>query len=182
MTRYVLLAWLLIIAVLTAPAFAGNCGHFFAHKQAVVVQQVVAAPIVYYSVGESLLIEAAVEKAFQRRELRQQQSAQHAPPSQPGTLAATGSVLSAKCARCHVGETAKGGIDFTRTIDAVTFRRSVELMGTGRDAPSAMKAVLAGLTPAEKGALMEELLTLSAKQEPPVAPPDPFQEQSGVLR
>lgn len=181
MIRYVLFTF----AVLTAPAFAGNCGHFFAHKQAVVVQQVVAAPIVYYSVGESLLIEAAVEKAFQRRE---QQSAQHAPPSQTGTLAATGSVLTAKCLRCHNGTRDDTDFDLRQPMTDFYSTRTTEIL-SDINVPDKMKGVISGLQKGDHANLLQETLTRwrnerqqPAKQEPPVAPPDPFQGQSGELR
>lgn len=139
---------LVLLLAATSATCYGDCRHVF-HRQAIVAHHAYVQPVVLYSVGDALRIEAAVEKALAKREAGTLQ--QKAPQS----------VISAKCSRCHTGAEAKGSVDFSTAIDASTFRRSMELLGTGKDAPPAMAGVLQSLTPEDKGKLMEELLRLS---------------------
>jgi hypothetical protein len=162
-------ALMLAVALHSTNLHAG-CGHLFKPHH---VQQVVAVPVVqnlFYSVGDGLLLEAAVEKAFQRREALQQQQVA------PATL----SVFASKCARCHTGSESQGG-DLTLTISDKAFRRGVAMLGEGANVPPEMKAVVAGLTADEKGELTSLMLRLPAKLEQPPPVPTPF-DSPGVLR
>jgi mono/diheme cytochrome c family protein len=150
------------------PAQSG-CNHLYYrahHVQAVVVQ-----PQVFYSVGDSLLIEAAVEKAFQRQALKQ--AAAQPAQAQPGTLSQTASVLSAKCARCHSGNEPAGGVDFRFKIDDFAFRRTVEMLGEGINVPEKMAGVIKSLTPEERGAITSEMMRLPSRRPDPVQVPPP---------
>lgn len=151
--RYVALTWLVIAAVLLAPVLAhAGCHHLFkAHH----VQQVVAAPAVFYFAGQATQDEAIVRKVV-REELQR---------AQPGTLQQTApvSVLSQKCARCHTGEAAKGGFDLSQGVTDAEFRRIVEMIGANRNVPDAMKGVIGSLTPEQKGAITDELLNKPAE-------------------
>lgn len=169
----------LMVAAASQPTSAGGCHHLFHHKQHH-VQAVLVQPL--YFAGQATQDEAIARKAI-RAELPAIVEAVRQSLQAPAQSQVAG-VLGQKCTRCHSGENAKGGIDFTTAIDATIFRRSVELLGTGKDAPPAMKGVLASLKPEEKGQLTEELLNLSArpaaaKQEPQQVPPEPG---PGVLR
>lgn len=150
MIRYVALTWLVIAAVLVAPLLAhAGCHQLFRHHAV----QAVVQPIVLYSVGDQLRIEAAVEKALQKR------------AAEDGTLQQTApvSVLSQKCARCHTGEAAKGGFDLSQGVTDAEFRRIVEMIGANRNVPDVMKGVIGALTPEQKGAITDELLNKPAE-------------------
>ena len=133
------------------PANAG-CGHLFQKQH--VVQQVIAQPIVLYSVGEAVQIDAAVERALQKR------------AAQPGTLQQTApsSILTAKCVRCHGGTEPAGGIDFRFKIDDFAFRRTVEMLGESINVPEKMAGVIKSLTPEEKGSITSEMMRLPARK------------------
>jgi cytochrome c5 len=160
---------LVAVAALTPSALnAGNCGQLFHHRQAIVHH---VAPQVFYFAGQNTQNEAEIRKAI-RAELpaiiQQLQSGR-----EPVTAAATG-VFAAKCAKCHKGETAL-------TSDPATFKAFARMAGLGEGIPNEMKAVIGGLTGAEKGELTEYLLRLpAARIEPQVTIPPP--EESGVLR
>lgn len=158
---------IVFVELYAAAQLQAGCGHFF-HKQAVVHHAAVVQPIVLYGVGSDLAIEAAVERAFQRRELKA--------PAQ-GTLQQTApatSILTQKCARCHTGESAKGGIRLDGEIDDWTFRRSMEILA-GTNVPEGMKGVVAGLQQSDFPAIMSEML---ARKPQPAKEP----EAPGVLR
>lgn len=150
------------------PATAG-CGHLFVKHHAVVAP--VVQPIVLYGVGSDLAIEAAVERAFQRRELNVGKS--HI--NQPGTLSQTASVIQAKCVRCHSGNEPAGGIDFRFKIDDFAFRRTVEILGESINVPEKMQGVVKGLTAEEKGSITSEMMRLPARKPEQAEAP-------GVLR
>lgn len=158
----IIIPLLAAVIVSTASARPAHCGcqHLYGHHhhQAVVAVQ----PIVVYAVGDNLRIEAAVEKALARREQL----------NSPKKLES--SILQAKCSRCHVGDSAKGGFDLTQGVDDAHFRRIVGMLGESQDVPDAMKGVIESLTPAEKGSITSEML----KARPITQP----QEQSGILR
>lgn len=159
----------LSIALVAAPLHAGNCGLLYRQQ---VVQQVYAAPViaapVYYSVGQNIQEDALAERIAAKVALKFQ--ALQAAPIQAQHAKAT--LLSAKCARCHSGDNAKGGVvlDGSVPVDDGTFRAVVRMLGTGKGVPKAMAGVVAGLSPAEKGGLTEELLGLEAVTD---VPPEP---------
>lgn len=157
------------------PVDAG-CGHLFQHHAVVAP---VVQPIVLYGVGSDLAIEAAVERAFQRRELKAQ--LQQSQP-QPGVLQQAASVISAKCIRCHSGNEPAGGIDFRWKIDDFAFRRTVEMLGEGINVPDKMVGIIKGLTNEEKGAITSEMMRLPARRPEPVQVPATPAEVPGVLR
>jgi cytochrome c553 len=170
--RRVIFAWALVAFVLIGiPAFA-ECRHLFRaqvvhhghHVQPIVHQNI------FYSVGEGLIQQVKIEQEVQRQvKLALQQQAQ---PQQQTT--ATSGVFAVKCSRCHKGDNAL-------TSDPGTFKAFARMAGLGEGIPNEMKAVIGGLTAAEKGELTEYLLRLpAARTEPQVTVPPP--EESGVLR
>lgn len=176
-----LIAVLMVAAASPQPTSAGGCHQLFVKQHH--VQAVVAYQPLYFA-GQATQDEAITRKAI-RAELPAIVEAVRQSLQAPIQQQTTG-VLGAKCGRCHTGDSAKGDVNFSRTINAEAFRRCIELLGTGRDTPAAMKGVLASLTPAEKGAITEELLNLTArpapvKPEPQVTIPDPTDEP-GVIR
>jgi cytochrome c553 len=139
--------------------------------------------LVVYQVGQSTQDEAITRKAI-RAELpaivdavRQQLNV----PAQQST--ATNKTFAAKCAKCHSGDTALVNPDGTLSLS--TLRSFGRMAGLGVDIPQPMKAVIAGLSPQEKGELHEYFLSLPpadvlpAKPESQALPPEP---EPGVLR
>jgi cytochrome c553 len=172
--KRIVFAWALVAFVLIGiPAFA-ECRHLFKQQ---VVHHAVVQPIVhqniFYSVGEGLVQQVKIEQEVQRQLKLALQAPQQQQTAQP-----TGTVLQAKCARCHSGEAAKGGVRFDDGVDDAEFRRSVEIL-SGFNVPQAMKGIVGALQPADKGNITEEML----KSQPgkPAPPADPL-EPEGVLR
>lgn len=187
MTNNIFTACCIVAIELFAAANAkAGCNHLFHHK-AVVVQQVVAVPQVYYFAGQAVQDEAVLRKAI-RAELQgviQQLQQQNAPPNQASVNPpiATGSVFAAKCLRCHSGEAAKGAVRLDGFIDAATRWRITELL-SGHDVPDAMKGVIGGLQPGDHPKILEELMRQPAPAKPsePMPAVDPFDNAPGVLR
>lgn len=155
-----LFAAIVVIAfgeLFVANQLQAGCNHLFHHKA--VVQQVVAQPIVLYSVGDAVLLDAAVERALQKR----------AAQPQPGTLSQTASVLASKCVRCHSGNEPAADIDFRWKVSDFAFRRTVEILGESIDVPDKMQGIVKGLTADEKGSITSELMRLPARKPEPVA-------------
>lgn len=152
-STYILVA---VAALIPSVLNAGHCNQFFqGHGYRHHVQAVVAAPV-YYFAGQATQDEALTRKAI-RAELPAiveavRQSLQ-APQQQQA-----GGIIAQRCARCHSGESPKGGIDLTGEIDDATFRRSLEILA-GKDVPEAMKGVMAGLKEGDHAALMEAMLS-----------------------
>jgi len=158
-----------------------GCNHLFRHHH---VQQVVAVAPVYYFAGQATQDEALLRKAIRAeapaiiqgvlQQLQAPQAQQHAIRPQQ----AIGSLLTAKCAKCHTGENSLTNPD--GTLDCSKFRQFARMAGLGLDIPDQMKPVINSLTPDEKGRLTEELLAIPpAKPEPQVTIPPP---EPGVLR
>jgi cytochrome c553 len=165
----VILAWVFVaLVVIGIPAFA-KCHHLY--RQQVVqhhVQPVIQQNI-FYAVGERLIQEVKIKEEVERQVAAKLQQMQ-----QPQQTAATSGTFAAKCARCHKGETALTG-------DAETFKAFARMAGLGEGIPNEMRAVIGGLTGAEKGEITEYLLRLpAASTEPQVTIPPP--EESEVLR
>lgn len=192
----------LTVVIINQPARA-DCGHFF-RKQVVYQQQyyapayvapiIVAAPI-YYSAGQDIQIEAAVERALRLREqapVKGYQQPVQAPVQAPiqapiqapvkgnGHLEPLQNVqvgTFAKCARCHTGEKAEAGLvlDGRTPIDTWTVFRWNQIAGQGRDVPAKMQGLIGTMTAEQKGAVNDALLDLVAVQPrtPPVVQPEP---------
>ena len=157
-----LLPALIILLGVAGLATARNCHQFFA---APVVQQVVAVPQVYYSVGQDLQAEALAEKVAalveRKLALRASQRVQQevAPPNK--------SALYANCAKCHSGDNPKGGLVFDGSSELAcsSITKALRAIAAGKMPKG---TVIDGQT---KGAIMEELLSLEAGQA--AAPPAP---------
>jgi hypothetical protein len=174
---------LLAIAALASTAHATHpC-----YVQKVVVQpQYVAVPIVqnvYYQVGSALQLDAIVD-ARVRAQLQAMQAQQQAPATAPAThpttpppdTGSTANVFVANCSKCHTGTTPKGGL----TLDGITpippesgFEILRRLQLPVEDKEHMPPQV--DLPPADKGRVLQELLTLTRKQEEvqPQLPPLP---------
>jgi hypothetical protein len=165
-----LIAIVLSLALFAAPLHAGNCGIIY-RQQAVYAAPFVAP--VYYAVGQSIQEDAIAERIAAK--VAQKLQALQAAPLKSAALKP--SLLASKCARCHTGESAKGGVvlDGSEPVSDGTFRRIVEMIGDNRDVPKAMVPVLAGLKADDKGNLTFELINAKPKAEAP-PPPD-----AGVL-
>lgn len=141
----VVIFWSIIFAIIVGiPAAYGGCHHLY---RAHAVHHAVVQPVVLYSVGDSLRIEAAVEQALRKRE-----ALQDAPQPVKQTI------FAAKCAKCHNGDKAL-------TSDPATFKAFARMAGLGEEIPTEMKGVIGSLTPAEKGELTEYLLRLPTQSE-----------------
>jgi len=164
-TLKVIIAWAIVAAVLIGgPLAYGGCHHLF--RQNVVhhahVQAVAVAPL--YFAGQSTHDEALLRKAIRAEApaiLREALQQMQAPQQQQQV---TGAI--AKCVRCHKGDNAL-------TSSADTFKAFARMAGLGEGIPNEMRAVIGGLSPAEKGELTEYLLRLPAKPEPQVTIPPP---------
>lgn len=199
----------LAILALAIPAHA-DCRHFFVKRQVVYQQQYVApiyaAPIVYaapvyYSAGLEYQIEAAVEKALRLREQapsKGYQSPQQAPVQAPIQAPQKGSIeplqqvavgAFAKCSRCHTGPEPAGDLilDGKTGVTAHTYVRWGEIAGLGRNVPSKMQALVASMTPEQKGEINEALLDLvetnlvRVDPLPTPLPPPPLPPRDGGL-
>jgi hypothetical protein len=174
MTKYVYFTLALIAFVLIGiPAFA-ECRHIFRqhvvhHAQPIVHQNI------FYSVGEGLVQQVKIEQEVQK----QVKLALQAQGVTQQVSTVSGTTLQAKCARCHSGESAKGGFDLRQGVNDGEFRRIVEMIGENIDVPDAMKGVIGSLTPEQKGSLTSEMLKLrpqpAARTEPQVTIPPPVE-------
>jgi len=149
-----------------APVFAADCGQLFQraytysyaapvyYKQAY-VQPYYVAPVVQYRAGQDIEAEALAEKISRR--VAEKLTALNLQQRQTQTV-----VLSNKCAGCHNAADAKGGLvlDGSASVDDYYFRRIVEIVGGGVDVPPPMQRVIASLQPAEKGAILDEIISL----------------------
>jgi hypothetical protein len=175
----------LIALAVCAPVRASGCQQFFHHKQAVAYVAPVAAVI--YQAGANLEIEAQVEKAVGRALLKYQQQLNVQPQHQPQQVTQQQTPQRpsafAKCVRCHTGPNAAAGVqlDGSRVV-CHTYARWGEMAGLGRNIPKEMQALIASMTPQEKGAVADDMLNLGAaelpvvqpaKQEPEFVPPAP---------
>lgn len=180
-----------LFALITFLAFAGTylagcgsdyeanagCGHLFQRAvvhHAPVHHHVAERAIVLYGVGSDLAIEAAVERAFQRREARTPAEPRTAPPAEHP--ASPLSVLTAKCAKCHTEAKAQP-LNGKWAVTDDFYRAATRMMGKGEGIPDEMKAVMAGLTPDDKGEITAALLDLDVakglKVKPVPAPEEP---------
>ena len=162
----IIAAWLVVAAVIIGipVAYAGHCHHLYQahHVQAVAVVQ----PL--YFAGAATEQESIVRKVV-REELRQalQAQPQQQQQAQPQDYASTllqKSVMVQKCNKCHSSD----GTRLTNpdgTLDPMKFRAFARMAGLGKDIPDQMKAVIASLTPEEKGNITEALLALPPATE-----------------
>lgn len=158
MAEKVIAALAVLVIASTAQA---DCRQFFVkHRQAVVVQQVLAPyyPPVYYAAGQDLQAEALAEKvaALVEKKLALRQERQ-AP-------AASTSILAQKCAKCHSGATPKGGITLDGATELLCSQITASIRAVSNDS---MPKGGPALSPEEKGALLEELLSLERKEGGP---------------
>jgi uncharacterized membrane protein len=159
MAAKVIAALAVLVIASTAQA---DCRQFFVakhHRQAVVVQQVVAQyyPPVYYAAGQDLEAEALAAKVAalveRKLALRQEQTAP----------AHSQSILAQKCAKCHSGATPKGGITLDGSTELLCRQITASIRAVSTDhMPKGGPA----LTPEQKGALLDELLSLERKEVP----------------
>lgn len=165
------LALLLTLALGHAQADAGHCRVFFQQHHAVAVQQVVAVqPLILYQAGADIQAEALAEKVA--RLVQQKLTlAQQAPQQQRVAPSAF-----AKCAACHTGENAAGGLvlDGQTLLDCQTYAAWGRMAGLGEGIPDKMRAVVGSLSPQEKGDINEAILRL-LKPAAPVAQPGELQ-------
>jgi hypothetical protein len=144
------------------------------YKQAYV--QPYYVPAVQYRAGADIEAEALAEKISRR--VAEKLTALNLQQQAPRTV-----VLSNKCAGCHNAADAKGGLvlDGSTSVDDYYFRRIVEIVGGGVDVPPPMQRVIASLQPAEKGAILDEIISLkpagslqqTGKYQPQQAPDNP---------
>lgn len=162
--------WLILalpaVALFADQSHARGCHQFFA---APVVQQVVAYPQVYYSVGQDLQAEALAEKvaALVERKLALR-AAQRIQPQQE-TAPANNSALYQNCAKCHSGANPKGGLvyDGSTELSCSSITKALRAIAAGKMPKG---TIIDGPT---KGAIMDELLSLEAGQAGNDIPPHP---------
>lgn len=182
-----LVAFVLILSLVTNPLQAG-CGHFFHHKKVVVAVQAVAVPV--YQVGTDLEIKAAVEAALRQREAyaaqqafnqqqaqlkayQQQQWGAERKPQQPvqQTAAVTGPydqrslapVVFTKCGQCHAtaNSSAGGSFDLSKGVTAEEFVRITDMLANKTNVPEKMASVVNSLKPEEYGQILDGMLKLN---------------------
>lgn len=173
-----------LVTVIASVARA-DCRHFFRPKVVyqqqyyapAYVQPVVYAPLVFYQAGDELRIQAAVKRELEYQQQQLQapskgyQSPQQAPIQAPIQAPQKGSIeplqqvavgAFAKCSRCHTGPEPAGGLilDGKAGVTSHTYVRWGEIAGLGRNVPSKMQALVASMTPEQKGEINEALLNL----------------------
>lgn len=91
------------------------------------------------------------------------------------TAVGQNSLLMQRCANCHSKGGAKGGlaVDGTQPVLDRSVRRFNEIFGKGVNVPEAMKTLVQGMSPQDKGKLLEELLALPAEGVTTELPPTP---------
>jgi hypothetical protein len=178
MARTLILISFALAAALQPQGFAfasgGGCGQFFVHRQQVnayAVPTLHYAPAVYYAAGRDIEAEALAEKVA-KLVLGKLESRL----TQPTRVEATASPLAEHCAKCHSGAAPKGGI----VIDGSTPLLCGQITGSLRQIASDAMPKDHKLTPDQKGALMQALLDLEAKEPEQIAAPRP--EPHGVLK
>lgn len=158
----------LLVVAFCLPANAGNCHVLYRQRQAVVVNHAYAqqfvAPIVY-QVGRDIQDDAVAEKIAQRVAAKlqaiqavQKQSVGNAIKS------ATGSVLAAKCVRCHNKSKRSGDVVFdgSEPVSAEAQLATIAMLGLKEGIPDPMTSVMAGLTKEEISQLTEEVLRFNS--------------------
>lgn len=149
-------------------ARAGGCnllvrGHAY-QQHHVVAQAVIQHYQPVYYAGRDLELEALAEKLYQRLEkrdaIRQAQQQKAAPAPEPITRPTTNAF--AKCASCHTGANAAGGLvlDGVTKISCHAYARWGLMAAKGKDVPQQMRALVAGMSNEEKGQLNLDLLDL----------------------
>jgi hypothetical protein len=167
----ILLTFALIVACPASLLAGGGCSQIFqrGHVQhGHHVQQLayahhanhVVTPLVLYTVGAGLQAEVFAEQLapLVAKELQKQAAAvTPAPIAKP-----SGSMLAAKCARCHGGATPAAELTFDGDtfVPDRSFRRWIEMAYHNKSVPEEMVDALSRLTPEEKGAITDELLIL----------------------
>lgn len=169
---------LLALLVLVSRPAHGDCGPL-AIRQRVVVQQhhaaaVVAVPQVSYFVGAPVRVESLIQQAlqadpeyqaFRRWRLQGPQATQDQQAPQREAIKVEANpfpLLHAKCARCHSGDSPRGGVtlDGSQPISPEVALKSLRFL-RDRRGPEQMAAVLSGLKDADLPQLMDELLEAS---------------------
>lgn len=139
------------------------------------VQQVVQPVLVpqnvyvsqYYRVGEQLIVpELVAELRALRAEVQALKVApQTAPQTAPQaeTAPAPTSMIAQKCAKCHTGNTPKGGLflDGQTELGCSSITEALRKIAAGTMPPPESGVTL---TPQEKGQLMQELLDLESSE------------------
>jgi cytochrome c553 len=128
-------------------------------------------------VGENIRFESAVQKAV-REELQQWRSLETGKPVVPAeqpTQQNTGSLLNARCSKCHEHFTGKERItcEEYRAFDRYYMKVHNGLEG-GEPVPTKMQAVLQALTEADFLNIKAEMHTLVEEK--------PAEDEPGVLR
>lgn len=158
--RYFLAAAVLLALTTGNPTriCAGGCNIYRPHY----VQHHVLQQTVLFSVGDQLRIDAAAEKAAEKK-------FQEYLKQQPGTLQqkASASVLNTRCLRCHNGTREDTTFDLRSGVTDSEFRFIIGMLGEGKNVPEKMKTVIDSLSPADKGSITSELLNLPKQQSPP---------------
>jgi hypothetical protein len=184
MIRAARICLFLFVAALVALGFlsaAADAGHCHRRVQAVAVHhQAYVQPIVqnvFYSVGENIRFESAVQKAV-REELQQWRSLETGKPVAPAEAPPqqnSGSLLNAKCAKCH------DEFRDAQSISCETYKRFDQmLMQThnglkdGNLVPAKMQTGLQGLSEVDALNIKAEMLGLIEKA--------PVEDEPGVLK
>lgn len=158
------LAAVAFLCLFVADLFAG---HPVCVKQ---VQQVVQPVLVpqnvyvsqYYRVGEALIVpELVAELRALRAEVAALKVAPQTAP-QADTAPPPTSMIATKCAKCHTGNTPKGGVflDGQTQLGCSSITEALRKIAAGTMPPPESGVTL---TPQEKGQLMQELLDLERK-------------------
>lgn len=184
----------LAMLAMATPAHA-DCRQFFVKRQAVVHHAVVQQfavpyyqPPIYYSAGGDLQAEALAVKVAalveKKLALRQEQVA----PASTEQLSNRVNAM-VKCATCHSPKNPAGGIilDGATRITCHTYYRWGQIAGQGKDVPAKMQALVAAMTPEQKGAINEAMLDLvetnlvRVDPLPTPLPPPPLPPRDGDL-
>lgn len=162
---------LLLVCLLAIPSIgtAGHCRQFFVQKQFAyvapvqVVYPAVAVSPYLYRAGQDIeadSLAAKVARLVVPQIIQQLQAPQALQQQAPG-------VLAQRCAKCHSGANPKAGL----VLDGASPLTSSQITACIREVKEdVMPKGGPHLTPEQKGALLEELLSLEAERQPDLAP------------
>lgn len=155
------IAGLLGIVALCEPARAADCRPFFVKQQVAYIAPIVAAPV-YYQAGVGIEQDALAAKVA--KIVVGQLRAELKAGTQQQTASASTSALAQHCAKCHSGSAPKAGV----VIDGMTLMACSQITASLRSIAKEEMPKDHKLTPEQKGAVMQELLSLEAPRDSPV--------------
>lgn len=156
----------LVLVAGIAAASSADCRQFF-RAQVFHQQAIIAQPVVLYQAGRDVELDALAERVAQRIEARLSQRAPagdkqsiQAPLTEPP--AAPALAMAQHCAKCHSGAKPKAQLVFDGETQLECWHITKALRAIRDDKMPKDH----GLTPEQKGQIMEELLSLEHQAQP----------------